>query len=255
MAQKTKIEWCHHTLNLWWGCTEVHEGCDNCYARTWAKRFGVHWGNNEFRQELKHWRKDLMTYQRQAAKENEMRYVLVGSMMDIFERPKSLMDNKKNPQGHTTGDIRDELFTQMVNKCTNLIFLFLTKRPSNINKYIPEDWKQNPPQNVMFGTSPVTQETADKLIPQLLQVNGYRFLSVEPQLEELDLTQWLSKIDWVIVGGESGNGRRAFNPDWARKIRTDCNMARVEFFMKQIDKVIPVPKDLHTREFPSCFAV
>lgn len=30
--QNSKIEWTNHTANLWWGCTEVHEGCDNCYA-------------------------------------------------------------------------------------------------------------------------------------------------------------------------------------------------------------------------------
>ena len=36
----SKIEWCDHTVNLWWGCTEVHEGCDNCYAKNLAKRYG-----------------------------------------------------------------------------------------------------------------------------------------------------------------------------------------------------------------------
>ena len=40
MAQNSKIEWTHHTGNLWWGCTKVHEGCDNCYAETLAKRTG-----------------------------------------------------------------------------------------------------------------------------------------------------------------------------------------------------------------------
>jgi hypothetical protein len=39
----------------------------------------------------------------------------------------------------------------------------------------------------MFGTSPVNQETADKLIVQLFKVNGLRFLSVEPQLDKIDL--------------------------------------------------------------------
>lgn len=46
MALNSKIEWTHHTANLWWGCTNVHEGCDNCYAERWANKYGVKWGND-----------------------------------------------------------------------------------------------------------------------------------------------------------------------------------------------------------------
>jgi protein gp37 len=38
--QDSKIEWTDHTANLWWGCEEVHSGCDNCYARVFAKSKG-----------------------------------------------------------------------------------------------------------------------------------------------------------------------------------------------------------------------
>jgi protein gp37 len=38
MGVDTKIEWCHHTANSWWGCTKVSDGCKNCYAELWAKR-------------------------------------------------------------------------------------------------------------------------------------------------------------------------------------------------------------------------
>jgi protein gp37 len=139
------------------------------------------------------------------------------------------------------------------------LFLLLTKRPSNINKYIPDSWKENPPENVMFGTSPVDQKTANKLIVQLSRVNGKRFLSVEPQLEKIDLmakandgTQrvLLDLVDWVINGGESGHHRRPFNCDWARLIREDCKLKNVPFFFKQIDKVLTIPDDLLIREFP-----
>lgn len=40
-------------------------------------------------------------------------------------------------------------------------------------------------------------------------------------------------LDWVIVGGESGHGARAMHPDWARQIRTGCEVAGVPFFFKQ----------------------
>lgn len=46
-----------------------------------------------------------------------------------------------------------------------------------------------------------------------------------------------------------GGGKRPFNPDWARDIRYQCKTAGVPFFMKQIDKVQPIPEDLMIREF------
>jgi hypothetical protein len=42
-----------------------------------------------------------------------------------------------------------------------------------------------------------------------------------------------SKLDWVIVGGESGPGARPMHPDWARSLRDQCAAARVPFFFKQ----------------------
>ena len=103
----------------------------------------------------------------------------------------------------------------------------------------------------MFGTSVVNQKTADSMIPELLEVNGRRFLSIEPQLDTIVLrSEWLEHIDWIIVGGESGGHKRPFNPDWARSLRDQCQKAGVPFFMKQIDNIQPIPDDLMIREFP-----
>lgn len=247
----TKIEWTDVTLNLWWGCVEVHAGCDNCYARLWARRFqnklGVLWGARVPRLEIKSWRKTLYKAQNEAAAADDVYNVFVGSMMDIFEKPQPVANKNYN-----TGKLRDELF-DMINagEFPNLHFQFLTKRPSNINKYIPESWKTKPPKNVVFGTTVVDQKTADKYIPELLAVKGKKFLSVEPQLDFITLKPYIRKIDWVINGGESGGKRRPFDPDWARSLRDECKKAGVPFFMKQIDKVIPIPRDLRIRQFPS----
>lgn len=46
-----------------------------------------------------------------------------------------------------------------------------------------------------------------------------------------DATQ--RKLDWVIVGGESGPGARPMHPDWARSIRDQCAAAGTAFFFKQ----------------------
>lgn len=252
MAQNSKIEWTDHTLNLWWGCTKVHRGCDNCYAETWSNRFGTNlWGNNAPRKIVKSAFSNLAKWQKQAAKNNTIAKVFVGSMMDIFEKHMPLIDSKGNElQGITTNDLRLQLFEKISDdQYPNLFFQMLTKRPSNINKYIPQQWKIYPPKNVIFGTSPVDQQTFDTLIRQLNRVNGKKFLSIEPQLGNINLHS-VDRIDWVIQGGESGSNRRPFDLAWARSIHFDCIINEIPYFFKQIDKVQEIPESLLIREFP-----
>lgn len=276
MAQDSKIEWCKHTVNLWWGCTKVHEGCDHCYAETLSKRYGEDiWGINKPRRGIKSAFFDLAKYQKLAKEAGEKHFVFVGSMMDIFEKPMPVVDNRgrkiflddMDEAGIDTGDLRSQLFSNITRgEYYNLVFLLLTKRPSNINKYIPEEWKQNPPANVMFGTSISTQGTANQLIAQLMSVKGKRFLSVEPQLGFIDLCEhlgiwwnqtedkWINenkeKVDWIIQGGESGPGKRPFELIWAYALKEQCQAAGVPYFFKQIDKVRPIPENLLIRQKP-----
>lgn len=258
MAQNSKIEWTTHTANLWHGCTKVHEGCDHCYAETLAKRWGNDiWGNDKPRKEIKSVWNDLAKYQKLAKEAGETHRVFVGSMMDIFEKPMPVITSKgdrlvfaSDGTDATTGDLRDALFDAIDKEMyPNLMFLLLTKRPSNINKYIPESWKENPPANVMFGTSPVNEETFDKLVGQLMQVNGKKFLSIEPQLDRVSLPVSF-KIDWIIQGGESGHHKRPFKLEWATTLRNECAALNIPYFFKQIDKVQPIPDDLMVRQFP-----
>lgn len=266
MGKNSTIEWTKHTLNLWWGCIEVHLGCLNCYAKIWAERWGLKlWGKNSIRRKIKSSFSNVYMFQREAERAGEMHRVFLGSMMDIFEKPKGIFDEngkvlvKDEDEFWNTGQLRDKFFNEVVPNCPNLMFLLLTKRPSNINKYIPEDWKENPPKNVMFGTSVVNQKTANDLIPQLFNVNGQRFLSIEPQLDEIDLTvkmknsdlKLIETVDWIICGGESGRIKRPFNTDWGRGLRDQCKKYGVPFFFKQVDKVKPIPDDLMVREFPA----
>lgn len=270
MAQNSKIEWTTHTLNLWHGCTKVHEGCDNCYAEALAKRWGNDvWGNDKPRKEISSAFRELEKMQASAKANNEQHRVFVGSMMDIFEKPMPLVDAKGNKVvdfggGQKDTGMRRDTFFNSIGEYPNLMFLLLTKRPSNINKYIPESWKETPPVNVMFGTSPVNQETANKLIVQLAKVKGKRFVSIEPQLDDVDLMQaaidgdvangrLIDWVDWVIQGGESGHHKRPFNLSWAYSMKKDCKTMNVPYFFKQIDKIKPIPEDLQVREFPLIF--
>jgi protein gp37 len=261
MAENSNIDWTKHTANLWWGCTKVHEGCDHCYAEALSHRWGEDvWGNDKPRRLVKSIWKDLARFQRLAAEAKTFDRVFVGSMMDIAEKPMPVIDSKGNylkwgegskQRDMNTGDLRNVFFDQWVPACPDLDFLLLTKRPRNYNKYIPHHWKAHPPVNIMYGTSVVNQKTANQLVPQLLEVNGMRFLSIEPQLDTITLNKsWLEGIHWIICGGESGAKKRPFNPDWARKLRDQCAEAGIPFFMKQIDKIQPIPQDLMIRQFP-----
>lgn len=213
MGLNTKIEWCNHTHNLWWGCTKVHRGCDNCYAELWADRWGKNiWGNANRRELKKNHLTGLEKLQRKAFEQGAKHTVFVGSMMDIFEKSRLMVDHKGEDYFVETGAIREQFFNNISSGMyPNLIFLLLTKRPSNINKCIPELWRiKGAPDNVWFGTSPVDQSTFDNLVPMLLRVNGKRFLSIEPQLSRINIrTQNVfNNIHWIIQGGESGPKRR-----------------------------------------------
>lgn len=160
--------------------------------------------------------------------------------------------------------IRIWLF-KLIEQTPGLDWLLLTKRPENIMKMVPEEWQQEFPSNVWIGTSVEDQEMANLRIPQLLKVPAaIRFLSCEPLLSKIDLRldvcqtptiggiQWTAGelLDWVIVGGESGRNKRPFDCDWARSIRNQCKKEFVDFFMKQVDKIQPIPEDLNIMEFP-----
>lgn len=254
MGENSKIEWTHHTANLWWGCTKVHSGCDHCYAETLANRWNNDvWGNDKPRKEIKSVWDNFKKYQIMAQAAGEIHRVFVGSMMDIFEKPMPMIDNNGEKLEYNTGDLRNRFFNEVVPNSPNLLFLLLTKRPSNINRHIPQGWKMYPPKNVMFGTSPVDQKTSETLINQLLDVNGKRFLSVEPQLESVNIKGFLfdGGIDWVIQGGESGHGKRPFNLDWAYYLKQQCADTKTPYFFKQIDKIQPIPEDLMVRQFPN----
>lgn len=117
-----------------------------------------------------------------------------------------------------------------------------------------------PLPNVWLGVSAEDQTRANERIPDLLATPAaVRFVSSEPLLGAIDLTfvhdgwqiinaldgfryhdtdrsensQKCENLDWIIVGGESGNGARPMHPDWARSIRDQCAAARVPFFFKQ----------------------
>lgn len=261
MSKNSGIEWCTHTFNPWWGCVKVSTGCENCYAETLSRRFDHNiWGPAKTTQRRlfgdKHWQEPIK-WNREAQKAGQRARVFCASMADVFEDHSDVVE------------ARMRLF-DVIEHTPYLDWLLLTKRPENIKRLWPFAWydEQFIWSNVWLGTSVENQEMADKRIPFLLEIPAaVRFLSVEPMLGPIDLwgaryknpdgsltgaiSTWVRYgVDWVIVGGESGPGKRPMDLDWARRIRDDCKVAGVPFFFKQVDKVQPIPLDLMIRQFP-----
>ena len=172
----------------------------------------------------------------------------------------------------TMQDVRGRLF-RLIGATPSLDWLLLTKRPQNVLRMTHDAWcppvpahvSQNEgdghhwkyPSNVWLGTSVENQAAADDRIPYLLKVPvRVRFLSCEPLLGPVDLSHWLgiyrperaganipwskgiatpvSRIHWVIVGGESGPGARPMQVEWARSLVEQCRVAGVKCFVKQL---------------------
>jgi protein gp37 len=91
-----------------------------------------------------------------------------------------------------------------------------------------------PLANVWLGVTAEDQARADERIPDLLATPAaLRFVSAEPLLGPVSFHGMLHRLDWIIVGGESGRGSRPTHPDWVRAIRDQCAEAGVAFHFKQ----------------------
>jgi protein gp37 len=152
---------------------------------------------------------------------------------------------------------------ELVEQTTNLWWLLLTKRPMNVLGNVPESWHEQWPEHVWIGTTVESQSEAEKRLPHLCSIPAAgRFVSCEPLLGPLNLThvdftptRWMNvldgrgfdkrrgrnetttvyceKVDWVIVGGESGPKARPMHPEWVREVREACDTFPTPFFFKQ----------------------
>lgn len=209
--QRSSIEWTEATWNPVTGCTEVSPGCAHCYAKTFAERFrGVpgHPYENGFDLQL---RPERLS---QPLRWKKPRTIFVNSMSDLFHE-----------------DVPDEYIQQVfdvMKSAGHHRFQVLTKRSERLAELAPSlPW----PENVWMGVSVENQRFADR-VDDLRQVRAsVRFLSCEPLLGPLDLD--LTRIDWVIAGGESGPGARPMQLEWVLSLRDQCAAASVPFFFKQ----------------------
>jgi len=242
MAEHSKIEWCDHTFNPWWGCQKVSPACDHCYAETFSKRTGnAVWGKDAPRRFFGdvHWAEPKL-WDRKACAAGAPRKVFCGSMCDVLEDRRDLDEHRAR-------------LLCLIRKTPALRWLLLTKRPQNYSRLFRG---VTLPANVWAGTTLENRECMWRLDALREVPAAVRFLSVEPLLEDLGQID-LTGIHWVIVGGESGHGARAMAGHWALSILNQCKVQNVAFFMKQMGGVLDklggiddLPAELRVREFP-----
>lgn len=211
MAQSS-IEWTEMTWNPTTGCTKISAGCKFCYAELMSKRLkamGVDKYKDGFRVRV-HPESLSIPYTWKSAK-----VVFVNSMSDLFHDDIPL-------------DFIKQVF-QVMNENPQHVFQVLTKRAGRLLELHKElKWTHN----IWMGVSVEDDRVIDRINLLRKTKAKVKFLSLEPLIGPLSKLN-LKKIDWVIVGGESGHRPRPMNPDWVLDIQDQCEKADVAFFFKQ----------------------
>ena len=264
---KTKIEWADSTWNPITGCKH---GCDYCYARRMANRFGAGWQNISdkelheleapvFGQGLTKENKAKTTVQAypynfeptyhryrldQPTKWVKPRNIFVCSMADLF------------------GDwVPDEWIREVLEaaeKAPAHRYLFLTKNPGRMMEIMERLPRRH--DNWWFGSTMTKPE--DYFVSSSATALN-TFLSIEPLLEDFgDLgshpddrvygnRDLLAKVGWVIIGAETGNRKNRVVPkaEWIQNITDRLDRYGIPVFMK--DSLIPIiGEEKMRREFP-----
>ncbi|MDR1439968.1 MAG: phage Gp37/Gp68 family protein [Clostridiales bacterium] len=253
MAEKTRIEYCDSTWNPVTGC---RHGCEYCYARDIARRFGGYDRaisdslaiSSEGREKslnklhgrlLRKTKKGKQapaaypfgfepTLHRYTLSEpngwKKPRTAFVGSMCDLF------------------GDwVPDDWISDVLDACAAAPqhrYLFLTKNPERYGQLHergelpPQHWYGMTLDHAPDGDSDESEWT---LCPSIRQC----FVSVEPLTENV-VNRHFPVADWYIVGAMTGPGAKKSQPrpEWVREICEAADNAGVPVFMK--DSLIPV---------------
>lgn len=240
MSEKTAIQWTDATWNPWQGCRKISEGCKNCYMFAQKKRFG---------QDPLNIHRSSDTTFNAPLRYKEPKKIFTCSWSDFFLEE--------------ADQWRSEAW-DIIRRTPHLTYQILTKRPERVQKCLPEFWSDL--ENVWLGVTVETQEHLQRIAPLANVKPSILFISVEPMLEPVNIFYGVSGIlngifsayrviDWVICGGESGPGNRRMETFWAENLKSQCEITKTSFFMKQMSGVTKkqcaqIPEHLMIREFP-----
>lgn len=219
---KTKIDWCDSTWNPVTGC--LH-GCEYCYARGIAERFGRKCTSGGI-EVLEHpyvlngkkqpypfgFNPTFHRYKLNDYIGKQGRNIFVCSMADLF--------------GEWVPDSWIEEVFAACEKAPQHNYLFLTKNPERyekiLNKYMPG--------NMWFGW---TQTGPNEGINFVTHHSVKTFISIEPLLRPFGRL-YISGIEWAIIGAETGRRKTKVVPkrEWIEQIVDDCRKSDIPIFMK-----------------------
>jgi protein gp37 len=273
MADNSKIEWTDATWNPITGCSVVSPGCTNCYAmRLAGTRLAHHQSRSNLTRDTKAgpvWTGEVRfneDWLDQPLRWKKPRMIFVCAHGDLFAEgvPDAWIDRvfavmALAPQ-HTfqvltkrSARMREYLSSWRVDADG-----FFTRDGGGYNSSAHLRRDRFPLPNVWLGVSVEDQKRAEERIPDLLATPAaIRWISAEPLLGQVNL-HWIAvpgtngldalrgltdfdegplragpRLDWIVVGGESGPGARPMHPDWARSLRDQCAAAGVPFHFKQ----------------------
>lgn len=244
MGKNSKIQWTNDSWNPWHGCKKVSPGCKYCYMYRDKVIYGqdgkfVERGKTTFKQPLK-WK--------------DSRLIFPCSWSDWFIAE--------------ADEWRPEAW-EIIRQTPRHTYQLLTKRPERIHENLPT-WFDEIVDHVWMGVSVESQEYVNR-IDYLLDLPCIKFVSFEPLLEEIKWTDKMNHLDWIIIGGESGNetGEYRYRPmelEWADKLAKDAKSHNIPVFVKQLGTyqakqlrlndrhggdVNEFPSYLRFREYPS----
>ena len=211
MAQSS-IEWTEMTWNPTTGCSKISAGCKFCYAEIMSKRLQA-MGIEKYKDNF-----EVRTHEaslRIPYTWKQSKVVFVNSMSDLFHKEVPLEFIKR--------------VFEVMNDNPQHVFQVLTKRAERLFEIHKElKWTHN----IWMGVS-VENDKVKNRIDFLRKTNArVKFLSCEPLIGSLKKMN-LKKIDWVIVGGESGHTPRPMDTEWVLDIQQQCAENEVAFFFKQ----------------------
>jgi len=232
----TKISWSEVTVNPFPGCRKVSPGCQNCYAEKMARRLKA-MGQSKYENVVgaKGWTGKVFRAPQIGRIPGKGKMVFVNSMGDMAY------------EGVPQSDFNVTM--EWMRLQPQHTFQVLTKRPEalalKLRAYFTQYGLCEKPflPNLWLGVTAENQEWADRRIPILLQIPAaVRFVSLEPLLGPIQFMPWFlngpyagdrtHKLDWVIVGPETGPSRRPCDPAWIKSIVEQRQAAGVPVHVK-----------------------
>lgn len=256
MGQTSNIQWTDATWNVARGCTKVDEDCKFCYM---------------YRDSFDSTRYNPL---------NVVRTKTVFNLPLKLKEPSKIFTSSLTDFFHEEIDSYRNEAWDIIRRCPQHAFQILTKRPDRLYENLPPYWEEIR-DHVWLGTSIGSQKSIQRLHDLIVPIQaGIKFLSLEPLHGEIKLPfndqvdmghKVKDLIDWVIVGGESGNetGKYRYRPcdiKWIESIIKDCKEAGVSVFVKQLGthlaksmglkdrhggNIEEWPEHLRIREFPT----